>query len=107
MDEQITQLDKRLTTVEHTVVSLSTEVEFSRIHYATKEDIARLDTKVSVIQSNYVTREDLAATERKLTAQISALEFRFAQLEIRLMRWSLGMVIGFTGVVAGLLKLMT
>ena len=67
MDEQITQLDRRLTSVEVEVASLAAEALASRGQSVTKEDMAKLDGRVAVIQSNYATKEDLAQLEARVT----------------------------------------
>lgn len=67
MDEQITQLDRRLTSVEVEVASLAAESLATRGQSATKEDMAKLDGRVAVIQSNYATKEDLAQLEARVT----------------------------------------
>ena len=116
MDEQITQLDRRLTAVERDVAAFTAE---ARAHYATKEDLARLEARVAVIQSNYATKEDIAklrteiqALEARLSAQIAASDNRIAGLESRLlksenrmMRWSLGMMVALTSIFTAVVKL--
>ncbi|MYM95287.1 hypothetical protein [Duganella vulcania] len=74
MDEQITQLDRRLTSVEVEVASLVAEGAATRSQYATKEDLAKLEARVAIIQSNYATKEDLAALDNKLSGKIASLE---------------------------------
>ena len=126
MDEHITQLERRLTTVEVEVASLAAETSATRAHYATKEDVAKLDARVSIIQSNYATKEDLAhldnklsgqmsamhgtlsgdiaAVDRKLSGEIAALKLQVSELEIRMMRWSLATIITVSGVVVAVVK---
>ena len=116
MDEQITQLDRRLTAVEKDVAVFTAE---ARAHYATKDDLSRLDARVAAIQSNYATKEDIAdlrtelkATEARLGAQIAASDNRIAALENRLlkgenrmMRWTLGMMVTLTSIFTAVVKL--
>ncbi|GJI92906.1 hypothetical protein [Duganella hordei] len=126
MDEQITQLDRRLTSVEVEVASLAAEASVARSQYATKEDLAKLDARVAVIQSNYVTKEDLAtldnklsgkiaamdgklsgdiaALDSKLSSEIAALRLQVSELENRMMRWSLATIITVSGVVVAVVK---
>lgn len=116
MDEQITQLDRRLTVVERDVTAFTAE---ARAHYATREDLARVEARVTVIQSNYATKEDVAnlrteikASEGRLSAQIAAsdnrisgLENRLLKSENRMMRWTLGMMVALTSVFTAVVKL--
>ena len=115
MDEQITQLDRRLTSVEVEVASLAAGASVARSQYATKEDLAKVDARVAVIQSNYVTKEDLAALDNKLSgkvaaldskvsSEIAALRLQVSELEIRMMRWSLATIITVSGVVVAVVK---
>jgi len=126
MDEQITQLDRRLTSVEVEVASLAAQASSTRAHYATKEDVAKLDARVSIIQSNYATREglanldnklsgqiaamhgklsgDIAELDSKLSSEIAALKLQVSELENRMMRWSLATIITISGVVVAVVK---
>ncbi|HEX7984326.1 MAG TPA: hypothetical protein VF616_12490 [Duganella sp.] len=97
MDEQIVELDKRLTAVEKDVATLKAEAAFARAHYVTKQDFARLEERVAAIQSNYATKADLAALEHKLECKLS-------QLESRMMRWCVGTMITLTGVFMAFVK---
>ncbi|MYN18343.1 hypothetical protein GTP81_16450 [Rugamonas sp. FT107W] len=127
MDEQITQLDRRLTSVEVEVASLVAEGAATRSQYATKEDLAKLEARVAIIQSNYVTKEDLAALDNKLSGkiaslegkvsgdiaaldskqsgEISALRLQVAELELRMVRWLVATGIAISSVVVAALKL--
>ncbi len=127
MDEQITQLDRRLTSVEVEVASLVAEGAATRSQYATKEDLAKLDARVAIIQANYATKEDLAALDYKLSvrigvseakisgdiaaldckqsADIASLRLQLAELELRLVRWLIATVITTSGVVVAAVKL--
>jgi|GEM_PF-6000159 len=127
MDEQITQLDRRLTSVEKEVVVLAADTASMLPRYATKEDLARLDARVAIIQANYVTKEDLAALDYKLSARIgmaetklsgdiaalgckqsadiASLRLQLAELELRLVRWLIATVITTSGVVIAAVKL--
>jgi len=116
MDDQITQLGRRLTAVEKDVAVFTAE---ARAHYATKDDLAGLDARVAIIQSNYATKEDIADlrteirdTEARLSAQIAASDIRIAGLEARLlksenrmMRWSLSMMVVLTTIFTAVVKL--
>ncbi len=66
MDEQITQLDRRLTSVEVEVAALAAEASATRVQFVTREDMAKLDGRVAIIQSNYTTKEDLALLEKRV-----------------------------------------
>ncbi|RFP14083.1 hypothetical protein D0T25_22405 [Duganella sp. BJB488] len=127
MDEQITQLDRRLTSVEKEVTVLAAETASMLPRYATKEDLAKLDARVAIIQSNYATKEDLAALDHKLSARIgvaeiklsgdiaaldckqsadiASLRLQLAELELRLVRWLIATVITTSGVVVAAVKL--
>lgn len=133
MDEQITQLDRRLISVEKDVAALTVEAEHARLHYATKEDFARLEGRVANIQDNYATKEDvaevrqeivaselrtsrqlaamdgnfrdqLAATDSKLSAQIAALEGKVLSMENRQLRWIVGTVVAVAGIVLAIVR---
>ncbi|OEZ54644.1 MULTISPECIES: hypothetical protein [unclassified Duganella] len=126
MDEQITQLDRRLTSVEVEVASLAAESAAARSQYATKEDLAKVEARLIVIQSNYVTKEDLAALDNKLSgkiasldgkvsadiaamdskqsAELSALRLQVAELELRMVRWLVATTIATSGVVIAAIK---
>ncbi|GJJ04774.1 hypothetical protein RugamoR64_53120 [Duganella rhizosphaerae] len=125
MDEQITQLDRRLTSVEVEVASLAAEALATRgqsvtkedmakldgrvaviqSNYATKEDMAQLEARVAVIQSNYVTKEDLAAVDSKLCEKIAALRLDISELENRMVRWSFATILTVSGVVVAVVKI--
>ncbi|MES2164585.1 MAG: hypothetical protein V4476_25815 [Pseudomonadota bacterium] len=105
MDEQITQLDRRLTSVEVELASLAAEGAATRSQYATKEDLAKLEARVVAIQSNYVTKEDLAALDSKLSGYIADVRLQIAELELRLVRWLIATVITTSGVVVAAVKL--
>lgn len=90
MDDQITQLDRRLTAVERDVAAFTAE---ARAHHATREDLARIEERIAAIQSNYATKADLAA-----------LECKFSQAENRMMRWCVGTMITLTGVFMAFVK---
>ncbi|MBV6322949.1 hypothetical protein [Duganella violaceipulchra] len=94
MDEQITQLDRRLTSVEKEVAALAADTASIRPHYATKEDFAKLEAKVSIIQSNYATKEDIAD-----------LKLYLAKLETRMTLWAIAAFISISGVVVAAIKL--
>jgi hypothetical protein len=106
MDDQITQLDRRLISVEKDVAILTAESEHARLHYATKEDLARVEGRVAVIQSNYATKEDVAelrteigAVELRLTTKIADLEGKFLSMENRYLRWTVGAIVAVAGIV--------
>ena len=112
MDEQITQLDRRLTAVERDVAAFTAE---ARAHHATREDLARIEERVAAIQSNYATKEDLAdlrtasrdsiqALEVRLGTQIAALECKILGMESRYLRWTVGTVIAVAGVVLAIVR---
>lgn len=112
MDDQITQLDRRLTAVERDVAAFTAE---ARAHYATKEDLARLEARIAVIQSNYATTQDISnlrsdseasiqALEVRLIAQIAALECKILGMESRYLRWTVGTVIAVAGIVLAIVR---
>jgi hypothetical protein len=108
MDDQITQLDRRLTVVERDVTAFTAE---ARAHYATKEDVARLDGRVAVIQSNYATKEDVGelrtevgAAELRLSTKIADLEGKVLTMENRHLRWTVGAIIAVAGVVLAIVR---
>ena len=105
MDEQITQLDRRLSAVEREVTVLAADAASARPHYATREDVARLDARVAVIQSNYVVKEDILSLDLKLSGQIADLKLYLAKLEVRMMRWTAGMVVAACSVMTAILKI--
>lgn len=111
MDDQITQLDRRLISVEKDVATLTAESEHARLHYATKEDLTRVEGRVAVIQSNYATKEDVAelrteivASELRLSAKIADLEGKVLSMESRYLRWTVGTVIAVAGVVLAIVR---
>lgn len=111
MDDQITPIDKRLTSVEKAAATLSAEVSFARDHYATKEDVVRLEGRVAVIQSNYATKENVAelrtelgAAELRLTIKIADLESKVLAMGNRLLRWAVGSIVAVAGVVLAIVR---
>lgn len=94
MDEQITQLDRRLSSVEREVAVLAAGTASMHPHYATKEDLARLDAKLSAIQANYATKDDIAD-----------LKLYLAKLETRMTIWAIAAVISVSSVVVGVVKI--
>ena len=111
MDEQITQLDRRLISVEKDVATLTAEVSFARDHYATKEDVVRLEGRVAVIQSNYATKENVAelrtelgAAELRLTIKIADLESKVLAMGNRHLRWTVGAIVAVAGVVLAIVR---
>ena len=111
MDDQITQLDKRLISVEKDVATLTAEAEHARLHYATKEDLTRVEGRVAVIQSNYATKEDVAqlrsaivASELRLSTKIGDLEGKMLGMENRHLRWTVGAIIAVAGVVLAIVR---
>jgi hypothetical protein len=74
MDDQITQLDRRLSTVERDVAVLAADAASARPHYATKEDIGDL-------------------------------KLYLAKLEVRMMRWTAGIVVAACSVMTAILKI--
>ena len=111
MDEQITQLDRRLISVEKDVATLTAESEHARLHYATKEDLTRVEGRVAVIQTNYATKEDVAelrteivASELRLSTKIADLEGKVLSMESRYLRWTVGTVIAVAGVVLAIVR---
>ncbi|WP_090326022.1 hypothetical protein [Duganella sp. CF517] len=112
MDEQITQLDRRLTAVERDIAVFTAE---ARAHYATKEDLARLEARIAVIQSNYATTQDISdlrsdaeasiqALEVRLIAQIAALEGKILDMENRHLRWTVGAIVAVAGIVLAIVR---
>ena len=76
MDEQITQLDKRLTVVEKDVSMLTTQLEREHLHYATKEDIAGIRTEIITSELRLTTQ--IAAADIKLTKQIADVDVKLS-----------------------------
>ncbi|MEO5932523.1 MAG: hypothetical protein ABIQ08_03090 [Duganella sp.] len=101
MDEQIVELDKRLTAVEKDVAALKAEAAFARAHFVTKQDFARLEERVAAIQANYATKEGVAGGLAALEAKIMC---KLSQLESRMMRWCVGTMITLTGVFMAFVK---
>ena len=111
MDDQITQLDRRLISVEKDVATLTAESEHARLHYATKEDLTRVEGRVAVIQTNYATKEDVAelrteivASELRLSTKIADFEGKVLSMESRYLRWTVGTVIAVAGVVLAIVR---
>nr|WP_315219180.1 hypothetical protein [uncultured Duganella sp.] len=101
MDEQIVELDKRLTAVEKDVATLKAETAFAREHFVTKQDFARLEERVASIQANYATKEGVAGGLAALEARIMC---KLSQLESRMVRWCVGTMITLTGVAMAVVK---
>jgi chromosome segregation ATPase len=76
MDEEITQLDRRLTAVEKDVAMLTAEVKHAQQHYATKEDAAELREEIVASELRLTTQ--IAAVDSKLTAQITAVDSKLS-----------------------------
>ncbi|MEV4783596.1 hypothetical protein [Burkholderia sp. LMU1-1-1.1] len=91
MDEQIVEIDKRLTAVEKDVATLKAEAAFAREHFVTNQDFARLEERVASIQANYATKDALTALEANILCKLS-------QSETRMVRWCVGSMITLTGV---------
>jgi hypothetical protein len=116
MDEQITQLDRRLIVVETAVAASSADAVTARSYQTSmKEDIAKVDAKVSVIQSNYVTKEDLAKLETRVAViqsnystkeDLAELRLQVAKLEVRMVRWAIATMIVVSGVVVSGFKIL-
>lgn len=111
MDEQITQLDRRLISVEKDVTTLTAEVVHARLHYATKEDLTRVEGRVAVIQSNYATKEDVAelrteivASELRLSTKIADLQGKILSMENRHLRWTVGAIVAVAGIVPAIVR---
>ena len=113
MDEQITQLDKRLTVVEKDVSMLTAQAEKEQMHYATKEDMAQLRTEIVASELRLTTQiaavdikltSQIAAVDSKLSAQIAALEGKIFQMESRYVRWTVGTVVTVAGVVLAIVR---
>jgi hypothetical protein len=113
MDEQITQLDKRLTVVEKNVSMLTAQTEKEHLHYATKEDVAavrieiveselKLTTQIATVDSKLSAQ--IAALDSKLSAHIAALESKIFQMELRYVRWTVGTVITVAGIVLAIVR---
>ncbi|MYM87396.1 hypothetical protein GTP91_09415 [Rugamonas sp. FT82W] len=134
MDEQITQLDRRLTSVEKEVAVLVADTASTLPRHATKEDVAKVEIRVSVIQSNYATKEDLVKLEAKvsafqsifatkddlakLEAKVSAIQANYAtkgdiadlklylaKLETRMTVWAVAAFVSISSVVVSVVKL--
>lgn len=101
MDEQIVELDKRLTAVEKDVATLKADTAFAREHFVTKQDFARLEERVASIQANYATKEGVAGGLAALEARIMC---KLSQLESRMVRWCVGTMITLTGVAMAVVK---
>ena len=124
MDDQITQLDKRLTAVEKDVAMLMAEAKHAHLHYATKEDMAelreeivatelRLSTQIAAVDSKLSAQiaavdsklsAQIAAVDSKLNAQIATLEGKILSMENRYLRWTIGTVIAVAGVVLAIVR---
>ncbi len=105
MDDQTTQLDKRLAAVEKDTAVI--KATLAAQSYVTKEDFVRLEGRVMVIQSNYSTKEDLA----RIDARIFAIEADYAtredlaKLESHMIKWYLGSAASICTVIISVLKL--
>ena len=113
MDEQITQLDRRLSSVEKDVATLTAEVEHARTHYATKEDVAELHTAIVASELRLSTQNaaldskasaQVAALDSRLSAQIVALERTILAMENRHLRWTVGTVVAVAGIVLAIVR---
>ena len=102
MDEQIVELDKRLSSVEKDVATLKVEAAFARENFVTKQDFARLEERVAAIQANYATKEGVAGGLAALEAKIMC---KLSQLESRMVRWCVGTMITLTGVFMAFIRL--
>ncbi|NVD71958.1 hypothetical protein HUX88_15560 [Duganella sp. BJB1802] len=114
MDEQITQLDRRLTSVEREVAVLAADTASMLPRYATKEDLAKVEARLAIIQSNYATKEDLIRLEAKVSAiqanyatkgDIADLKLYLAKLETRMTVWAVAAFISISSVVVAAVKL--
>jgi hypothetical protein len=124
MDDQITQLDKRLTAVEKDVAMVTAEAKHAYQHYVTKEAAAglreeivaselRLTTQIAAVDSKLSAQiaavdsklsAQIAALDSKVSAQIAALEGKILGMENRYLRWTIGTVIAVAGVVLAIVR---
>ena len=102
MDDQTTQLDRRLTTVEKDVAMSMAEAKHAHQHYATKEDAA--DLREEIVASELRLTTQIATVDSKLSAQIAALECKILSMESRYLRWTIGTVIAVAGVVLAIAR---
>nr|WP_315219179.1 hypothetical protein [uncultured Duganella sp.] len=91
MDEQIKQLDTRLSSVERGLAVLTAQAEHVQLHYATKEVVAEL-------------RTEIVASELRLSKQIASLEEKILDLENRHLRWTVGAIVAVAGIVLAIVR---
>lgn len=122
MDEQISKLDKRLTSVENEVESLRLERHEMRRYFASKEDILRMESRLALLLEQSASKTEVLALERRLAEELSTLNQRsaefekriandlgeirlqMARLELRILRWLIGTVLTISGVIVAVVK---
>ena len=118
MDEQISKLDKRLTSVENEVETLRVVRQEIRLCIASKEDFLRIENQIALLHEQAATKQDFQRLELNLTERQAALEKNFAndisdlrlqmtRLELRILRWLIGTVFSTAGIVVAVVKIWT
>ncbi|MYM41639.1 coiled-coil domain-containing protein [Duganella qianjiadongensis] len=122
MDEQISKLDKRLTSVENEVESLRQERQEMRRYFASKEDILRMESRIALLFEQSASKTELRALERQQAEEFATLNQRssefekrisndlgemrlqMAHLELRILRWLIGTVLTMASIIVAVVK---
>ncbi|WP_348695134.1 hypothetical protein [Duganella fentianensis] len=115
MDEQISKLDKRLTSVENEVETLRAVRQEIRLCIASKEDFLRLENHIALLHEQAATKQDVQRLELNLTERQATLEknvandmgelrLQITRLELRILRWLIGTVISVSGIIVAVVK---
>lgn len=115
MDEQISKLDKRLTSVENEVESLRVVRQEIRQCLASKEDFLRLENKLALMHEQAASKQDVqrmelsfterqATLEKQVASDLSELRLQMTRLELRILRWLIGTVFSIAGIIVAVVK---
>jgi len=123
MDEQISKLDQRLTSVGNEVESLRLERQEMRRYFVSKEDILSMESRIALLVEQSASKTEVLALERhqtdeSLTRNQRSAEFekrtandfheirlQMARLELRILRWLIGTVLTIAFIVVAVVKL--